>query len=411
MELFWTSRRRNCVQTSYMCQHLFALSFVMFLSTACTATSITYVANASFVPSVAGAVLMPNAFPVRIDSSPPCFNPSVVPLPLAVRVAAARWHAKYLSTFRVTPGEQMCGVLKERRRRLGMKTYMQLLDGNYQPVAPVVRSDGLVANFEMHDIRLERFGGRILMHGMQYKSRRSAAWKMSWLHLSPNATTGHITASTTSLIHGDLDRSSLINGPGKNFGILWSGRDEDPFNVLYWLGERLDVRRGLPPPPANITPLVLHGHEIHNNGSPIALGTACPGHVLAIGHAHLDSSLPAHVRGKKGATFHGNTYINYWLLARDTPPYDVVATSPAFCLPSLNNATLCETIQFIVTVTKVAENVLLMSYGVNDCEAAVVELEISSVLAFATSSSLSPGSASFCGTLEDEGDRDSGTTR
>ena len=348
---------------------------------------LTYVVNASFEPSAAGAVIMPNALPVRIECAPPCFNPSVVPLPPAVQVAASRWHAKYVSTFRATNSEALCGVLREGRRRLGMKTYMFLLDGNYQMVVPVVLADGRVENFDMHDVRLERFGDRILMHGMHYKGQ-SATWILRWLVLNPNSTTDRVTSSTAAVIHGDVKQGYLKNGPGKNYGILWSGRNRDPFNVLYWLGPRLDVRRGLPPPsplPTSTKRLMFHGRPVHNNGSPIALGTMCPGHLLAIGHVHLDSSLPAHVRGQKGATYHGNTYINYWFIARDEEPYDIVATSPAFCLPSLNNATLCETIQFIVTLAKVTETMLLVSYGVNDCEAALVELEVRSVLAFAMS--------------------------
>ena len=376
---------------------------VMCLTTSMTdAKGLTYVVDASFEPSAVGAVLMPNAFPVRIECTPPCFNPSVVPLPPAVRVATSRGHAKYVSTFRSTPEEALCGVLQKGSRRLGMKTYMFLLDCNYQKVVPVVLADGHVENFGMHDVRLERFGDRILLHGMYYKGQ-SATWILRWLVLNPNATTGRVTSSTAAVVHGDVKQSYLKNGPGKNYGILWSGRNGDPFNILYWLGPRLDVRRGLPPPPSqntSIKRLMLHGRPAHNNGSPVALGTVCPGHVLAIGHVHLDSSLPAHVRGQKGATYHGNTYINYWFVARDTEPYDIVATSPAFCLPSLNNATLCETIQFIVTVAKVTETTLLVSYGVNDCEAAVVELEIRSVLAFAMSMNRSSSTRrlkSMCG--------------
>ena len=158
---------------------------------------------------------MPNALPVRIECAPPCFNPSVVPLPPAVQVAASRWHAKYVSTFRATNSEALCGVLREGRRRLGMKTYMFLLDGNYQMVVPVVLADGRVENFDMHDVRLERFGDRILMHGMHYKGQ-SATWILRWLVLNPNSTTDRVTSSTAAVIHGDVAQTRLCRRSGNS---------------------------------------------------------------------------------------------------------------------------------------------------------------------------------------------------
>ena len=367
------------------------LRFVLFLPVLVARAGLHYIANASFDARSYGVTLLGS--PTRLNSpgTGPAFNPSVVELPAAMREGLSP-DARYVAAFRFA--ESQCQMLRQHGRRLGggMKSFMLLLDGAFQLVARVVEENGWVLNLGMHDVRLERYGDDVVVHGMYYKGGR-AQWRVSRLRLGAfPGTPAKVLGRLEGFTHPDVAQP-WVEGLGKNFGIIWSGSSEEPFRVLYWLrAERgPDVRRGLPPPPAPSgeadgaasAPLRIGGYEAHNNVSPAPLGPRYPGLRIGVCHTHTDAALPAHVH-EPGGSYHGNTYMHYFFIVRDAPPYDVLAVSPPLCFPSEADASRCDVIQFVMSLDPTPGG-FLVSYGVNDCEAAAVELALDDVVRFAAS--------------------------
>ncbi|KAJ1450170.1 hypothetical protein M885DRAFT_533072 [Pelagophyceae sp. CCMP2097] len=361
----------------------------------------TYIANASFYASAYAATLLGR--PTYLDCEPPCFNPSVVEIPEDM-LFGLPLGSKYLATHRVTRGEALCESLWEpteathspeserrrlnhmstdaRRRLSHMSTYMIIYNSSFQRVAAIVDAAGFVTNLGMHDARLERHGGGLLIHGMVYQKGK-ATWHVSRLVIE-----GHnrIHANMTKLRLFDVS-DNRIQDFGKNFGILWDG-GADPFRVLLWLKAApvTDVRRGLPlPQPSDSVSqakdLFISGFPVHNNISPLRLYPRFPNLRLGISHTHSDDSLKAHSR-EHGATAHGNTYLHYFFVMCDSEPNDVIATSPPFCFPSSSNSKKCDAIQFVTSASRLNSKTMLLGYGINDCEGAVVELDLDDVLDF-----------------------------
>ncbi len=105
-----------------------------------------------------------------------------------------------------------------------------------------------------------------------------------------------------------------------------------------------------------------------NNVDPILL----PGGktFLALGHEHL---------GRGGATRYWNEYLHMFVEFESVYPYRVKGKSPKFCFPPLSRNDLCDLIQFAMSMW-IEGSKLVITYGVNDCETRLVELELEEVL-------------------------------
>lgn len=330
--------------------------------------------------------------PTMIEcSTPPCFNPSLVELPASLAISLAP-NARYLAAWRYNIAESLCRNLasprRQGRRRLGMRTFMALLDEHFETVAPIVTTNGLFMDLHMVDVRLESHGSTLLVHGMSYH-HGSMFWTLNQLTLGADEK-GMVHCNLSSLTHPDVHQSTLRNY-GKNLGVLWSGDPDVPFRIMHWLKSpnHAGVYRGLPPLAtaseiSKLPPLYLDGYPAHNNISPIDLAPEHPGLYLGVMHTHWDTVLPAHVR-KRNATNHGNTYMSYFFVMRDIEPNEIIAISAPFCFPSRFQSSRCDIIQFITSIERLASDpgVLLVSYGINDCESAIVKLQLSHVLQFA----------------------------
>lgn len=80
---------------------------------------------------------------------------------------------------------------------------------------------------------------------------------------------------------------------------------------------------------------------------------------------------PGETSAGGGETFKwGFQYTHFLYALEPYPPFRVVATSREFCIAAEQNATDCESIQFVsgLTVAR-GGSTLILSYGVNDCEA------------------------------------------
>merc|ERR1719230_289196 len=130
--------------------------------------------------------------------------------------------------------------------------------------------------------------------------------------------------------------------------------------------------------------------SMHNSVNPIELPEQDA--FLGIGHAHLEDGCvkPSRELCKKFGPRYGSRYVSNFFLFDRQAPWSMRKASPAFCVPSMSNSSRCETIQFITSAVLEGDD-LLMTYGINDCEAASVRVPLQAVLDFidigATSSS------------------------
>ena len=92
----------------------------------------------------------------------------------------------------------------------------------------------------------------------------------------------------------------------------------------------------------------------------------------------------------------GYRYTHFFYTMSPHPPFRLLATSSEFCLASAQDASDCESVQFISGIELEATgadksnrtegrrmrnaDTLLMSYGINDCEAKLARMPLSAVL-------------------------------
>ena len=86
----------------------------------------------------------------------------------------------------------------------------------------------------------------------------------------------------------------------------------------------------------------------------------------------------------------GFRYSHFFYTMMPHPPFRILATSNEFCIGSAQDARDCESVQFISGIevehaaddaANGAEERLLMSYGINDCEARLAKMSMSHVWA------------------------------
>jgi len=287
-----------------------------------------------------------------------------------------------------------------------------LVDNEMQPVWPELRIDDensdpsilkLIKSCE--DIRLESFDQQqdenyeILGHCHIYNHNVKFVYLFFQISITNSS-----TIRVSRLDHPEVSMESLINYRVQNIGILWNGKKGNHFEFIEWPRlDTLDVRRGIPPIKRQEQQKFKSGNNgfilaeidnttkrVHGTGSPIDLADICPGTMLLIGHVHLDSALHHHAfhsydfkKPKKNVTLFGNTYLFNFILSQNTSPFKTLASSTTFfCFPSLtdNSNDLCDIIQFITGFIRIGQNKVLITYGINDCQSAWLEISIHSLL-------------------------------
>eukprot|EP00040_Diaphanoeca_grandis_P026694 m.149884 g.149884 ORF g.149884 m.149884 type:complete len:663 (-) comp30689_c0_seq1:127-2115(-) len=151
--------------------------------------------------------------------------------------------------------------------------------------------------------------------------------------------------------------------------------------------EHRQTTQGNPQPPATLTSLTGVGDEpLHANGFvlPLPGGDA----LLTVGHVHTDAS---------NSFKWGDTYINYFILYGARPPHRFLGQSPPFCFPSALNRSLCDSIQFIMTAVLLEPSLdapkIQITYGVNDCGGALIDIPLHKILEFIKSEGSVPGTS------------------
>lgn len=301
------------------------------------------------------------------------FNPSIALLPRNARFGAS---ARFIASSRAKNAQCRKLDFKDALPAMPHSRPLAVLDDTLSVVA------FLPSKHTLSDVRLETHGDqadRVIMTGMlngkPSLDKQTPRFEFNWLVFE------NTTVRNEFVEHPDIQGPSIIT-VGRNYGVIWDGLPHQPFNVVHWiLKDSVDVRRGIPPPD---NPLHQRHHQgLHNAGSPVRLDRWChPRFLLSTAHYHLN-------KAPRGATGYGNTYMQKFVAFRDEPPYDVVAESPSFCFPSIDNTSLCETIQFVGTVLVLPDSDnFLITYGINDCESAYVNFTWSTLLAFFNSTDL-----------------------
>lgn len=155
---------------------------------------------------------------------------------------------------------------------------------------------------------------------------------------------------------------------------------------LTFLGLQAEMQLNLLPLRELPTTLPLLGHFgkwLHNNVNPLVIESL--GMFLVVGHEHEHEK-----RDKIFKTTSWHTYLHYFILFNASSPYQLIARSPPFCFSEVPNGK-CDIIQFVSSLTWASSDVhrssgddgdVIIAYGINDCEGAVVKFPLQNILEF-----------------------------
>ena len=401
---------------------------------AAEAPDITYRATAYFAPQDFGVAPVASAAtpPLLLTPfaaepweaadalAPAAFNLALVAIPAALRsgLPAA---AVYLAAVRHQTDQcRRLGAGGARALSRPVATQLLLLDAALRPVpgGRVELEPGPGWSELGSDARFHTDGaGTLLLSFMTYHSG-SSHWRLSALTLRRGA--DGVTATARSLepyvVHDATAAAATANATvhGRNFAVFWAAArpwiltwparradpagpwrtaqpaadastDADAAPPLFPIALSVAKADRLPGPELQI-PASAGGEDhqktqLHGNGIVTAVtdsaGTRSRPLLLSVAHVHATNR--AH------RAMYGSHYFHILLVLSPAPPFALEARSAPFCLPAVANASACELIQFIMSVEPEAgrPGVLLVTYGVNDCESAVVRLAVADALAFA----------------------------
>lgn len=351
------------------------------------------------------------------------YNPGIAILSSPLRHQLSQLHGRnvtYLMSFRRNLDIGSCKLLVNKRHRRKprknmtldelsdygagivsdrMSSHMLLVDDQMTPIWPPLTLTGaLFWILNADDLRLEtkeRFGNKVLAHGNTRTSRETwynNVYGFWWLDIKAETHEINVTYFEHANVHANPWRNRERI---QNIGIIWNGDDHARFKLLWWLHDPIDVRVGVPPhsgpnlsaPRNELTNGLPDSQALHGNGSPISLDDYYPGLAIAMGHTHLD--MFPHGREFYNHTRWHNTYLSNFVIFKIKPPHEVLATSPPFCFASVSPRSppdnpRCDIIQFVVGFVRSArdQSRILITYGVNDCESAWIEIPIADIIQF-----------------------------
>jgi len=160
------------------------------------------------------------------------------------------------------------------------------------------------------------------------------------------------------------DETERHDLPGINNGVFVSG---GMLQILDWPRPLTIINTSMP----SLLQFRDDPSRVHNNIHPLHLPERKE--YLIVVHTH---------EGSNGFTWYGTRYRHQYITISDTPPFIVTAQSNEFCISAIQSTDDCEAIQFVMSVVRMEDNPnkVLMSYGINDCEAAVIKLDLSDIL-------------------------------
>lgn len=122
---------------------------------------------------------------------------------------------------------------------------------------------------------------------------------------------------------------------------------------------------------------VEHGHRLSTTSNLIPLRASQDSNctvLLGVGHIHRKQGKRlgrVFTRASSTAAFMwGGHYTHFFYALSVAPPFRMLAMSAEFCISSRQDPSDCESVQFVAGLGETGPDVLL-SYGINDCEAKV----------------------------------------
>lgn len=313
---------------------------------------VTLIDNSNFTNSFSPPRLVSSEWSALVP--PVAFNPALMVLPshIAERLGQG---AYYLAAVRHNNGQCENMGVNETRKKLewGPESSLIVLDKGLRGLG--------AGKLPGTDTRLFSDGNKMFMTYVLVDEQT------------------HLRSFDVQLsVDGDLcinyDSEELMFGRHqRNLGLI---SQQGHLFVLKWINEEMDVE-----------PAELIGQSLtpglHNNINPLELPEENA--YLTVGHMHIED----HCSGCKSNGTHtgpkyGWKYVSYFILFDRAAPWGVQHESSPFCFPSLLNESLCESIQFVMSIVRDGQD-LLVSYGINDCEAAVVRVPVDAVLSFTRS--------------------------
>lgn len=326
------------------------------------------VANAQklFEPNPVGCEAWPKSG-TRLGVEAQFYNPRAALLPGFYREALA-YKLGRNATYLVALRRGTCDGSK------GGPPVVALFDNRMQYIVetrPVFESKHLMElTSDVDEIHLETKGDKILAHGPKIMWRRKAQrYVFWWIKLEVDEAEPMTLYS--SLTDVDMFETGAI-------GVIWNGDPAKPLNVLQWLGQNMTIHElgrnrrierqgllgnGLAPP---------FDRSIKTAGSPATLDPQCPGLMAAFGQSRIDDA----------------SIVSNIVIFKNEPPYSAIAVSPPFCIPTIDDehdlkpADRCELVQTVGSFFLVQPWLLLITYGIDECEAAYVTVGLKTMLDF-----------------------------
>lgn len=299
------------------------------------------------------------------------FNPSLTLLPERVRDVLNIPGAAYVAGMRHKDGQcENLGVGETRNRTMPQNvgtSSLYILDKLFRPLKSV-RIDFLIGE----DARLLSHNHRLIINYMTHKAvtkKHHTTWKQTWhmhgLALGIDKGSGEVFARKNSLRDAlpHSKQNEYKTDRGRNFGLLHHG---ERTYLLSWAS------------PDNV------------DAKGLLLGAAQSMYHLSANPVHIEeqgvyiATVHRHGAYKKHGALYGSEYEHNFLILEDKPPFTPKGLSKPFCVPSSAQGHInqCETIQFLASVIRDPDdpNTLIISYGVNDCGAAVTRLPLDALL-------------------------------
>ena len=126
--------------------------------------------------------------------------------------------------------------------------------------------------------------------------------------------------------------------------------------------------------PSAWAPYVKRARDVHNSVNPIYVSRL--GGYLGMAHWFMEHG-KFHVSHPTPAMF-GYKYLQVFFLFSASSRRITRVSSP-FCFPSLREPSMCDIIQFAMSIVEGVNGSLMISYGVNDCESAVAYMELDQI--------------------------------
>ena len=391
--------------------------------------------NSTFLGGLPLVTLPVTISPLRVPRgyARQAYNPSIVALPPAVRRAVGCDFCAYAATIRVDWMTQCHGfseLLARRQQRarsgagsaIGARklTLVMLLDASLTPLAhgwlssrPNAKLGALAAARTIVDARLFVHGDRLWVVGTLPQRQYDAA--VAPLHLAPlNASAARPGGAARSLRawvpNGELRRLVAPQARGRSQAFFDHGSQ---LHFQSWLVPNLVFELGQQPTPRAARRAGIHGRPAAL-GAPLrsaglaaaaarlASTNSCAaaashraaescrlslngvllrvdewGWLVGVGHLHRGhrDTLMGRPLPRKLAYF-GHHYTHFFYALDAAPPFAVRAVSGEWCIGD------CELIQYVSGMARTGGgggDELLLSFGVNDCEARVARLPLAEV--------------------------------